>query len=143
MSLETRYDLNNIFAKIIRGEIPCVKVFEDAETLAFMDIFPQSEGHSLVISKTAQATNFLDADAATLTRLIATTQKIARASVAALAPDGVRIAQFNGAPAGQTVFHLHFHVIPIFEGRSLKPHAGSPADAAALRAIADRIAAQL
>ena len=106
MSLDGAYDPDNIFAKIVRGEIPCAKVWEDAGALAFMDVFPQSRGHTLVISKASRARNLLDAEPATLDTLIAATQKVARAVKTALSPDGIVITQFNGAPAGQTIFHL-------------------------------------
>lgn len=105
------YDTNNIFAKILRGEIPSHRVYEDEATVAFMDVMPQAEGHVLVLPK-APSRNILDADPATLTSLIATVQKIAVAAKTAFDADGVTIMQFNEAPAGQSVFHLHFHVIP-------------------------------
>jgi histidine triad (HIT) family protein len=144
MSLDGRYDADNIFAKIIRGEIPCVKVFEDDQVLAFMDVFPQARGHMLVISKTSQARNLLEAEAKTLGRLIGATQKAAAAVVAALKPDGVVVTQFNGAPAGQTIFHLHFHVIPRYEGEGLGRHGeGGMADVEELKALAAKIAAAL
>ncbi len=144
MSLDGRYDTDNIFAKIIRGEIPSVKVFEDDKVLAFMDVFPQSRGHALVISKVSQARNILEVEADVLADLAAATQKLTRAVVAALKPDGVVITQFNGAPAGQTIFHLHFHVIPRYEGETLGRHGeGEMADIKDLRALAARISAAL
>lgn len=144
MSLETSYDAENIFAKIIRGELPCVKIYEDSELLAFMDVFPQSRGHCLVVHKKAKATNLLDIDNAALASLIGGVQKVANAVRKGLNPDGVRIAQFNGAPAGQTVFHLHFHIIPVFEGEALGAHAsGGPKDAGELEPMAARIRAAL
>jgi histidine triad (HIT) family protein len=144
MSLDGRYDADNIFAKIIRGEIPCVKVFEDDQVLAFMDVFPQSRGHMLVISKTSQARNLLEAEPKTLGRLIGATQKAAAAVVEALKPDGVVVTQFNGAPAGQTIFHLHFHVIPRYDGEALGHHGeGGMADVEELKALAAKIAAAL
>jgi histidine triad (HIT) family protein len=143
MSLHGTYDPENIFAKIIRGEIPAVKVFEDDQVLAFMDVFPQSRGHMLVISKTSRARNLLEAEPKTLGRLIGATQKAASAVTAALKPDGVVITQFNGAPAGQTVFHLHFHVIPRYEGEALGRHGEAMADVEALKALAETIAAAL
>lgn len=139
MSLGAAYDHANIFAKILRGELPAVKVFEDDVALAFMDIFPQSRGHTLVIPKRSEAVNLLDEDPSTLQALIVRVQRIARAVVAATAADGFRIVQFNGAPAGQTVFHLHFHIIPMFAGVNLAPHAGGKADAADLEALAAKI----
>lgn len=140
MTLTQPYDSGNIFAKILRGELPCVKVYEDGDVLAFMDIFPQSEGHTLVIPKHATATNLFDIPPAALATLIVGTQKVAKAVEAALNPDGIRIIQFNGAPAGQTVYHIHFHIIPVYEGRAEGRHAaGQKADPAALEAVAAAI----
>jgi histidine triad (HIT) family protein len=143
MSLEGAYDDQNIFARIVRGEIPAAKVHEDADVLAFMDVFPQSKGHCLVISKTSQARNLLDVEPQVLAKLAAATQKVARAVVSALQPDGVVVTQFNGAPAGQTIFHLHFHVIPRYEGVPMGRHGGGMADPAELAALAQKIAAAL
>lgn len=143
MSLQGAYDDDNIFAKIIRGEIPSVKIFEDADVLAFMDAFPQSKGHALVISKTSKARNLLEVEPDVLARLTVAIQRLARASVAALNPDGVVVTQFNGAPAGQTVFHLHFHVIPRWEGAALGRHGGGMADPTELRALAAQISEKL
>jgi len=142
MSITGNYDTDNIFAKILRGEMPCVKVFESNHILAFMDVFPQSEGHTLVIPK-SPCRNILDAGAKDLGRLIGTTQTLARAIHSALKPDGIVVTQFNGAPAGQTVFHLHFHIIPRYEGKALGAHGGDMADPDDLKAIADRIIAAL
>ncbi|MDZ7627307.1 MAG: HIT family protein [Parvularculaceae bacterium] len=139
MSLQATYDPGNIFARILRGELPAVKVYEDDAVIAFMDIFPQSRGHLLVIPKRSSAVNLLDESPSTLEALIVRVQCIARAVVTALEPDGVRIAQFNGAPAGQTVFHLHFHVIPIYDDLKLAPHAAGKADMAELEATAAKI----
>ncbi|MEM8985262.1 MAG: HIT family protein [Pseudomonadota bacterium] len=144
MSLETAYNPDNIFGKIIRGEMTCTKIFEDENLLAFMDVFPQSDGHCLIVHKNAPTTNLLDIEPAALAELTAGLQKLARAVRTGLSPDGVRVAQFNGAPAGQTVFHLHFHVIPVYEGESLGAHAeGGPADSDALEATAAKIRAAL
>jgi histidine triad (HIT) family protein len=143
MSLNEKYEPDNIFAKIIRGDLPAIKVFEDDVALAFMDIFPQVEGHTLVIPKRTGATNFLDADPADLSALITRVQRVAKGVVAALKPDGARIVQYNGAPAGQTVFHLHFHIIPIFNGATLGRHAGEKADMAHLQSLAEKIRAAL
>lgn len=139
MSFSTPYDDANIFARILRGEIPSIKVFEDPVALAFMDIFPQSEGHTLVIPTSLGATNILDVDSRTLSALIERVQLVAKAVADALNPDGVRIMQFNGAPAGQTVFHLHFHIIPVYDGAQLRSHAVEKADAARLESLAARI----
>ena len=124
MTLHAPYDPDNIFAKILRGEIPAVKVFEDETALAFMDVFPQSEGHTLVVPKQVQARNFIDMPPDRLGSYMLRVQRIARAVEWGLKPDGLRIIQFNGAPAGQTVYHLHFHIIPIWEGKDLGRHAG-------------------
>ncbi|GGL41653.1 hydrolase [Caulobacter rhizosphaerae] len=143
MSLHGTYDADNIFAKIIRGEVPAAKVFEDDQVLAFMDVFPQSRGHVLVISKTSQARNLLEAETKTLGRLIGAVQKVTQAVTTALKPDGVVVTQFNGAPAGQTIFHLHFHIIPRYEGEALGRHGEGMADAEELRRLAEKIAAAL
>lgn len=143
MSLKTTYDPENIFAKIINGDIPSAKVYEDDDTLAFMDAFPQSKGHTLVISKTTQAVNLLDMPADALATLMQKTQIVAQAVVKALNPDGFRIVQFNGAAAGQSVYHLHFHIIPAWEGQALGAHGGGQADMADLQALAEAIRGQL
>jgi len=143
MSLEGDYDDGNIFARIVRGEMPAVKVYEDDQILAFMDVFPQARGHVLVISKTSKARNLLDAEPKALGRIIGGVQKVARAVKAALKPDGIMVSQFNGAPAGQTVFHLHFHIIPRWEGEPLGRHGEGMADVEDLKALAEQIAAQL
>lgn len=132
------YDTNNIFAKILRGEIPAHKVYEDDNVLAFMDVMPQAKGHVLVVPKAASR-NILDADPATLGALIATVQKVAIAAQDAFEADGVTIMQFNEAPAGQSVFHLHFHVIPRQEGVPLRPHSGKMEDGEVLAANAEKI----
>ena len=136
------YDPANIFAKILRGDIPAHKVFEDDSALVMMDIFPQSRGHTLVIPKPASR-NLLDADPAVLSAIMPLVQRVARAAKLATDADGVRVAQFNEASAGQTVFHLHFHVIPVFEGAALGAHGAGQADNAELATLARAIAAQL
>jgi histidine triad (HIT) family protein len=144
MSLIGVYDPDNIFAKILRAEIPAVKVFEDADVLAFMDLFPQSKGHTLVISKTSRARNFLEVAPTDLERLIVGVQRVAKAVEAALKPDGLIVTQFNGAPAGQTVFHLHFHIIPRYEGVEIAGHGRTGmADVEALQALAAEIRAKV
>jgi histidine triad (HIT) family protein len=132
------YDPSNVFAKVLRGELPCHKIYEDADTLAFLDIMPRTEGHALVITKT-QARDLFDATPQALAKIMAVVQKLAPIIRDAIGADGVLIQQFNGAAAGQTVFHLHFHILPIKQGRPLKPHAGEMADASGLARIADRI----
>lgn len=136
------YDPSNIFAKILAGELPCHKVYEDDTALVMMDIFPQSKGHTLVLPK-APSRNLLDADPATLSAVMPLVQRVARAVEAVTKADGLRISQFNEAPAGQTVFHLHFHVIPVYEGTALGAHGGGKADDAELAALAKNIAAKL
>ncbi len=136
------YDSNNVFAKILRGEIPSTKVYEDADTLAFMDIMPRCEGHVLVIPKTP-ARNVLDANPAQLAACLVTVQKIAKAQMKALGAAGITIQQFNEPAGGQVVFHLHYHVMPRHEGVPLKPHTGTMADAAVLAANAAKIKAAL
>ena len=136
------YDPSNIFAKILRGEMPCHKVYEDETALVMMDIFPQSRGHVLVIPKT-DARNLLDVDPAALSAVMPLVQRVARAALDATAADGVRLMQFNEAPAGQTVFHLHFHIIPMFEGVPLGAHGGGRADDGELSGLAAEIAARL
>jgi histidine triad (HIT) family protein len=116
------YEPNNIFAKIMRGEIPCHKVYEDAHSLVFMDIMPQADGHALVLPKTPSR-NLLDAEPEALAEVIKTVQKIAKASKRAFGAEGILIKQYNEAAAGQTVFHLHFHVIPRKECTELRPHS--------------------
>jgi len=144
MSLDGHYDGSNIFAKILRGEAPCVKIFEDDHVLAFMDIFPQSQGHCLVIPKDSSARNLMDFPADRLGTLFGAVQKLGAAVIKALGCDGVIVTQFNGAPAGQTVFHLHVHVIPRYANLPVQPHhAGKPADTDVLRDQAARIAAAL
>ena len=144
MSLVGEYDGGNIFAKILRGEAPCVKIFEDDDVLAFMDIFPQSQGHCLVIPKNTHARNLTDFAPERLGVLFAAVQKLTKAVIKALNPDGVVVTQYNGAPSGQTIFHLHVHVIPRYSNLPLQPHhGGKPADMAVLREQAERIAAAL
>lgn len=144
MTLHAPYDPDNIFAKILRGEIPAVKVWEDDDVLAFMDVFPQSEGHVLVIAKGSTARNLLEIEPEVLVRLVRATQRTARAVERALKPEGFQIMQLNGEAGGQTVFHLHFHIIPRWSDRKMKGHGHAPmADAAMLKALADRISAEL
>ena len=136
------YDSSNVFAKILRGEIPSVKVYENDKTLAFMDVMPQAEGHALVIPK-EKAENILDLSAEGAAALMATTQKIAKAVKKGLNPPGIMLAMLNGAPAGQSVFHIHFHVIPRAHGVDLGLHARSMVDPKTLEPIAAKIRAAL
>ncbi|HEY4542143.1 MAG TPA: HIT family protein [Noviherbaspirillum sp.] len=136
------YDPQNPFARILRGELPCVKVYEDEATLAIMDLMPQADGHVLVLPKEAAVEIFAlsEASAAACMR---TTHRVAQAVKAALKPPGVMIAQFNGSAAGQTVPHVHFHVIPRHENVTLRRHAAVAAETDALREIAAQIIAAL
>ncbi|MBZ5761468.1 HIT family protein [Rhizobium sp. VS19-DR104.2] len=132
------YDSSNIFAKILRGEIPCHKVYEDDFSLALMDVMPQAPGHTLVIPK-QPSRNLLDASPKTLSHLIVVVQKVANAVKQAFDADGVSVVQFNEPSAGQTVFHLHFHIIPRHEGAALKPHSGKMEDGGVLAENARKI----
>ena len=136
------YDSNNIFAKILRGEIPSHKIYEDEHTLAFMDVMPQVDGHCLVIPK-MPSRGLLDADAAVLAKVMPVVQKVAKAAVAVTGADGFQIRQYNEPAGGQTVFHLHFHILPMMEGVPLRPHTGKMADQAVLAEQAKKIKAAL
>ncbi|PHP65063.1 HIT family protein [Zhengella mangrovi] len=136
--MSAAYDNDNVFAKILRGEIPSHKLYEDDETFAFMDIMPRGDGHCLVIPK-QPARNILDVDPASYAAVGRTVQKLARAVVAAFGADGVTIQQFNEPAGGQVVFHLHVHVIPRFDGVRLKPHTGDMEDQGVLAANAEKI----
>jgi histidine triad (HIT) family protein len=136
------YDNQNIFAKIIRGEMPCFKVYEDAHTLAFMDIMPQAEGHTLVIPK-EPAEDIFDLSPDGAAALARTAKKVAAAVRKATNAPGILLAQLNGAAAGQTVFHIHFHIIPRTSGIDLALHAREKADFTKLKALAEKIAAAM
>ena len=136
------YDTNNIFAKILRGEIPCHRVYEDEHTLAFMDVMPQADGHTLVIPK-SPSRNLLDADPTALGPLMASVQKVANAVRRAFGAEGILIKQFNEPAAGQTVFHLHVHILPRSAATDLRPHTGKMADHAVLAKHAEMIRAHL
>jgi histidine triad (HIT) family protein len=132
------YDPSNIFAKILRDEIPCHKVYEDADAIVFMDVMPQAAGHALVVPKVASR-NVLDADPAVLAKILPLVQKVAVASKKAFNADGITVMQFNEPAGGQTLFHLHYHVIPRFDGVPLKPHTGKMEDGAVLAANASML----
>lgn len=136
------YDQGNIFAKILRGEIPAVKVYEDDRTLAFMDVMPEAEGHVLVVPKEA-AQDILSLSPEGLTAMMATVQKVARAADRALTPDGILLKQYNRAAAGQSVFHVHFHIVPRWEGVPMAPHGKVMVEAARLEPIAAKIRSEL
>lgn len=134
----TEYDSSNIFAKILRGEMPCHKVYENDNTMAFMDIMPRGDGHCLVIPK-SPARNLLDADTQDIAHVMATVQRLSRGVMKAFDADGITIQQFNEPAGGQIVFHLHVHVIPRFDGVKLKPHTGTMEDQDVLKENADKI----
>lgn len=136
------YDPSNVFAKILRGELPCEKVYEDDATLAFMDIMPRADGHVLVIPK-ASARTIVDIDPGDLARVAQTVQTIAKAVKAGMAADGLTIQQFNESAGGQVVFHLHVHVMPRWSGVALRPHTGTMEKPEILKANAARIRAAL
>jgi len=136
------YDSNNIFAKILHGEIPCVKVYEDAKTLAFMDVMPESDGHVLVVPKEG-AENILDLSPEGMAAMMATTQKVAKAIDKALSPDGILLKQYNRAAAGQSIFHVHFHIVPRREDMPMAPHGKIMVEAARLEPIAAKIRSAL
>ncbi|HUD91952.1 HIT family protein [Sphingobium sp.] len=145
MSLDGTYDDANVFALILQGKIPSTKLYEDDTTFAFLDIMPQTRGHALVISKWSKARNLLEIEDEALAQVMATTKKVATAIRKAIDPDGIQIAQFNGAPAGQTIFHLHVHILPRWEGdpKGFAVHGhGAQADGAQLQALAEEIRAQ-
>ena len=136
------YDPQNIFAKILRGEIPCHRIYEDDYSLALMDVMPMVEGHCLVVPKAASR-GLLDADPAVLTHVLATVQKVAKAAVKTMNADGFQIRQYNEPAGGQTVFHLHFHILPMKQGVALRPHTGAMADHGELAEMAKKISIEL
>jgi len=136
--MTTPYDPSNVFAKILRGELPAHRLYEDDDTFALMDIMPRGDGHCLVIPK-KPSRNILDVEADSLAAVMRTTQKLSRAVVKAFSADGVTVQQFNETAGGQVVFHLHVHVIPRFEGVSLKPHTGQMEKPDVLAANAEKI----
>jgi histidine triad (HIT) family protein len=136
------YDPSNLFAKILRGEIPYVKVYEDAKTLAFMDVMPEADGHVLVVPK-EPAENILDLSPEGMAAMMAATQKVAKAIDKALKPDGVLLKQYNRAAAGQSVFHVHFHIVPRWEDVPMAPHGKVMVQAATLEPIAAKIRSAL
>jgi histidine triad (HIT) family protein len=136
------YDPTNIFARILRGELPCEKVYEDDVALALMDIMPRADGHVLVIPK-VPARGLLDMPADALSALMPSVQKVAAAVKAGMRADGLTLQQFNESAGGQVVFHLHFHILPRWNGVSLRPHSGTMERPEVLRQHADRIRAAL
>jgi histidine triad (HIT) family protein len=140
--LTPTYDPTNIFAKILRGEAPCVKVYEDDVALAFMDVMPRADGHTLVIPKVAARTLF-DLGAQDLARFMPAVQKVGRAVMAGMKAEGLLLQQFNEPASGQQVFHLHFHLLPCWSGVAVRPPGGPFQNAEALRPQAERIIAAL
>ena len=140
--LTPTYDPNNIFAKILRGDAPCVKVFEDDVALAFMDVMPRADGHTLVVPK-VPARTLLDIDPHDLARFIPAVQKVGRAVMAGMKAEGLTLQQFNETAGGQVVFHLHFHLLPRWGGVALRPPGGPFQNAEALRPYAEKIIAAL
>jgi histidine triad (HIT) family protein len=138
MMATSAYDPTNIFAKILRGDMPCHKLYEDADTFAFMDIMPRGDGHCLVLPK-KPSRNILDVEPDSLAAVMRTTQKLARAVIKAFSAEGVTVQQFNESAGGQVVFHLHVHIIPRFEGIALKPHTGQMEKPETLAANAEKI----
>jgi histidine triad (HIT) family protein len=136
------YDRNNIFAKILRGEAPAQRVWEDAQTIAILDVMPQSDGHTLVLPK-SPAENLFDLDDDGMAAVMRTSRLIARGLKVAFEPDGVLLMQFNGAAAGQTVFHFHMHVVPRYADKALRTHGRGFADAGLLADQATRLRAAL
>ena len=136
------YDPNNIFAKILRGELPCYKVYEDDKAIAFLDIMPRAPGHTLVLPK-APARNVLDIGAEDLAHVAKVAQKVAKAGMTALGADGITVQQFNEGPGGQVVFHLHVHVIPRKSGVPMKPPASEKEKPDVLADIARKLSAEL
>ena len=136
------YDQNNIFAKILRGELPCHKIYEDERAFAFLDIMPRAPGHTLVLPK-APARNLLDVDPADLAHVMQVAQKIARAAVQVFDAEGITVQQFNESAGGQVVFHLHVHVIPRKEGVAMKPPASVKEKPEVLAEQAKQLAAAL
>ncbi|MGO4304624.1 HIT family protein [Cupriavidus sp. RAF12] len=140
--MQAEYDSNNIFARILRGELPCFKIYEDADNIAFLDIMPQSDGHALVVPK-EPAVDFFGLSEAGAAAAIRATQRVARGVREAFQPDGVVITQFNGAAAGQTVPHIHFHIVPRYADQTLRGHAREKQSMDVLRQHADRVIAAL
>lgn len=138
----TAYDASNVFARILRGELPCERVFEDDVALALMDIMPRADGHVLVIPK-VPARGLLDIAAADLSTLMPRVQHVAQAVKTGMAADGITLQQFNESAGGQVVFHLHFHILPRWDGVALRPHTGAMEKPEVLKAHADKIRAAL
>ena len=143
MSLYGTYDVQNVFARILRGELPCHKIYEDDQVLAFLDLYPQAQGHTLVIPKHEAARNLLELSEAAIGPLFRAARRIMAALVAEVEPDGIQLFQFNGGDGGQSVYHIHVHVVPRWPGQPLGLHGQTKGDPVALATLAARLAARL
>lgn len=143
MSLFGNYDTGNVFALILRGELPCHRIYEDDQVLAFLDAFPQSLGHTLIIPKQGQARNLLELDPALVTPLFLCAKSLAQVLVDELQPVGVQMFQFNGGDGGQSVFHVHVHLVPRWQGQPLGLHATTAGDPMQLAEVAKRLRARV
>jgi Diadenosine tetraphosphate (Ap4A) hydrolase and other HIT family hydrolases len=139
MSLYGEYDPGNVFARILRGELPCHRIYEDDDVLAFLDAYPQAPGHTLIIPKDGQARNLLELDDRAIKPLFSCAKRLMKVIVAELEPVGVQLLQFNGGDGGQSVFHVHIHLVPRWKGQPLGLHAQTPGDAAELSKLAERL----
>lgn len=139
MSLYGAYDPENVFARILRDELPSHRIYEDADVLAFLDAYPQAPGHTLIVPKHGQARNFLELDSRAIAPLFSCAQRLMKVMVAELEPVGVQMLQFNGGDGGQSVFHFHIHLVPRWKGQSLGLHAQTPGDPAELAKLAERL----
>jgi len=139
MSLYGSYDRENVFARILRGELPCHKVYEDDDVLAFLDVFPQSQGHTLIIPKRGEARNLLELEEEAIAPLFVCAKRLMAILVAELEPIGVQLMQFNGGEGGQSVFHVHVHLIPRWPGQPLGLHGQVPGDPEKLTELAARL----
>ncbi|MCP1472408.1 histidine triad (HIT) family protein [Sphingobium sp. OAS761] len=139
MSLYGAYDPDNVFARILRGDLPCHRVYEDEDVLALLDAYPQAPGHTLIIPKHGKARNFLELDDRAISPLFNCAKRLMKVLVTELEPVGVQMLQFNGGDGGQSVFHFHIHLVPRWKGQPLGLHAQTPGDAAELAKLAERL----
>lgn len=143
MSIYGDYDPHNIFAKVLRGEVPCYRVYENDDVLSFLDLFPQSRGHTLVIPKKEQARNLLELSDAAMEPLFSAVKKVMQAVVDEVEPDGVQMFQFNGGEGSQSVYHLHVHIVPRWPGQILGMHGQVKGDPTELEILAGRLRTRL
>jgi histidine triad (HIT) family protein len=143
MSLHGHYDPDNVFAKILRGELPCHRIYEDDDVLAFLDVFPQSRGHTLIVPKRSRARNLLELEDSEIAPLFTRAKMLMALLVAELDPVGVQLLQFNGGDGGQSVFHVHVHLVPRWAGQPLGLHGQVPGDPEELAALAVRLRERL